>query len=197
MFDALGEILPARPRRRLERRRHAGVLVAVIEDGGPQRLLLTRRTETLSSHSGQVAFPGGNADPEDADIVATALREAQEEVALPPSAVEVLGLLDDFPTIRDDMAVTPVVARIKTLPPLRPEPQEVARIFSIPLGELQRPDRWSIKHIAHRRKDWPVYFFEHDDETLWGLSAYITLHLLSLAPEGPPFELPWNHLESL
>ncbi|MFN3202169.1 MAG: NUDIX hydrolase [Bradymonadia bacterium] len=192
MFDDTSSIVTRRTRRVLDRPRHAGVLVAIIDDGGPLRVLLTRRTEQLKSHSGQVAFPGGSAEPGDADIIQTALREAHEEVGLPPEAVDVWGILDDFPTIRDDMAVTPVVGRVTALPELIPQPSEVARIFTIPMAALTQAEGWEIKTMPHRRKDWPVYFFEYDDETLWGLSAYITLHVLSLSSVGAPFNLPWN-----
>lgn len=193
-FDTLAQRIRQRRRRAMPRDRKAGVLVGIVDDGGPLRILLTRRTERLSSHSGQVAFPGGMADPGDADIIATALREAHEEVALPPSAVEVLGPLDDFPALRDDIAVTPVVGRIRSLPPLKPEPGEVARIFDIPVAELRQADQWTIREMAREGRNWPVYFFEHDNETLWGLSAYITLHLLSLTHQGAPMALPWNDL---
>jgi 8-oxo-dGTP pyrophosphatase MutT (NUDIX family) len=182
--------LAARRRRHLERPRRAAVLVPVIDDGGPLRLLLTRRTEALATHKGHVAFPGGMADPGDVDAVDTALREAEEEIALPRSAVEILGVLDDFPTVTDGVAVTPVVGRILRLPPLIPQPEEVARIFTIPFDVLRRPDGWEVKQYTRGDVTWPVYFFPYDGETLWGLSAYIALHLLDAGGLGAPFPLP-------
>lgn len=187
-----------RIRRRLaERERYvwpsksrAAVLVPLLVDADPLRLLLTRRTDGIS-HAGQVAFPGGRVDPTDEDLVHTALREAEEEIALPPDRVEVIGLLDDIPAKDMRTLVTPVVGLVRALPPLRPHPLEVARIFDIPLPALRVADRWETRH----RKDdtgrtWPLYYFPWDGETLWGLSAYITLQLLSLTPEGGPITLP-------
>jgi 8-oxo-dGTP pyrophosphatase MutT (NUDIX family) len=182
--------LAARQRRQLDRPRRAAVLVPVIDDGGPLRLLLTRRTEDLATHKGHVAFPGGMADPGDRDAVDTALREAEEEIGLPRDAVEILGVLDDFPTVTDLVAVTPVVGRVVRLPELRPQPGEVARIFSIPFDALQRPEGWEVKSYTRGDVTWPVFFFPYDGEMLWGLSAYIALHLLDAGGLGPPFPLP-------
>ena len=187
MIESLREALPRRARRRLERPERAAVLVPIIDDGGPLRLLLTRRTEDLPTHAGHVAFPGGFVLPGEDDPVRTALREAEEEIGLPPERVEVLGLLDDFPTRTDAVAVTPVAGLIRRLPELKPQTAEVARIFAIPVAELMRPDRWTSRAdegpgAGGRR----IHFFEHEGETLWGLSARIVLHLLSLTPSGSP-----------
>ena len=182
-------VIETRNRRVLPGARRAAVLVPFIDDGDP-RILLTRRTDTLSTHKGQVAFPGGKIDPEDEDEVAAALREAHEEVGLPRDSARILGKLDDFPTVGGEMIVTPVVARLPTLPPLTPNPAEVARIFTIPLAALRQRERWREKDVFFRGREWPVFYFDHDGETLWGLSAYITLHLLSMTSGGAPLEIP-------
>ena len=186
MIRPLRETLARRERRRLERPRRAAVLVPIIDDGAILRLLLTRRTEELPTHQGQVAFPGGFMDSRETDPIATALRESEEEVGLPADRVEVLGLLDDFLDRTDTVAVTPVVGRIADLPPLTPRPGEVARIFEIPVDDLARPDRWSSRMERAGGADYRLYFFEHDRETLWGLSAKVTLHLLELSGLGSP-----------
>src|SRR5688500_3612213 len=108
----------------MDRARRAAVLVPIVDDGGAPRLLLTRRAEQMSSHKGQVAFPGGMVDPRDRDVTDAALREAEEEIALPRASVETLGELDDFPTVTDTVSVTPVVGRITRLPPLVAAPGE-------------------------------------------------------------------------
>ena len=190
MFDHLAAALAARSRRQLEHRRRAAVLVPVIDDGGPLRLLLTRRTEDTPTHKGQVAFPGGGMSADDADIVEAALREAEEEVGLDRSAVEVLGLLDDFPTINWQSVVTPVVARVRSTSQLKADPREVARIFEVPFDALRVPERWDVKLVQRQGLEWPVYFFPWDGEMLWGLSAYITLALMANTPEGSPHVMP-------
>jgi len=116
-------------------------------------------------------------------------RMAREEIGLSPSLVEILGLVDDLPTLSDMVAVTPVVGLLSTLPPLAPQTGEVARIFTIPFADLMAPGRWVMKMEEHRGRLRRVFYFEHDGELLWGLSARITLNLLGLTPGGPPIPL--------
>ena len=200
---ALAAALAARERLPLPHRPlRAAVLVTLVEgeggggeggEGAP-RLLLTRRAAHLASHSGEVAFPGGMWEPADGDLARTALREAEEEVGLPPSAVRVLGALDDMLPKSERVAVTPFLAHAPRLPPLRPNPDEVARVFEVPLAALMEPGRWEIKRVAWRGVEWPIYSFYYDDERLWGLSAYITLLTLSLLPAGAPVEVDWGRV---
>ena len=111
-------------------------------------VLLTQRTAHLSSHSGQIAFPGGKADPEDADATATALREAQEEVGLDPTAVEILGTLPIY-TTGSAFHITPVVALVQPDVVLEPNAHEVADVFEVPLEFLMDP-----AHHQHHAVDW-------------------------------------------
>jgi 8-oxo-dGTP pyrophosphatase MutT (NUDIX family) len=111
-------------------------------------VLLTQRTAHLSSHSGQIAFPGGKADPEDADATATALREAQEEVGLDPKAVEILGTLPIY-TTGSAFHITPVVALVQPDIVLAPNAHEVADVFEVPLDFLMNP-----AHHQHHAVDW-------------------------------------------
>jgi len=186
LVASLRERLPRRPRRGLDRPQRAAVLVPIVDDGGPLRLLLTRRTEDLPTHAGQVAFPGGLVEAGEDDPVRTALREAEEEIGLPPGAVEVLGLLDDFPTRTDTVTVTPVAGVLRQVPELRPGAAEVARIFDIPIAELMQPDRWACREETRAGRHLWVYYFLHEGETLWGLSARIALHLLEVSALGSP-----------
>ncbi len=189
LIPSLRERLPRRPRRALGRPQRAAVLVPIVDDGGPRRLLLTRRTEDLPTHAGQVAFPGGLVEPGEEDPVNTALREADEEVGLPKEAVEVLGLLDDFPTRTDTVAVTPVVGVLRRVPPLRALAAEVARIFDIPIHDLMQADRWTWREEPRGDRRLRIYYFLHEGETLWGLSARIVLHLLEVSDLGSPVPL--------
>ncbi len=189
LITSLRERLPHRPRRTLGRPRRAAVLVPIVDDGGPLRLLLTRRTEDLPTHAGQVAFPGGLVEPGEDDPVNTALREAEEEVGLPKEAVEVLGLLDDFPTRTDTVVVTPVVGVLRRVPPLRALAAEVARIFDIPIHDLTQADRWTWREESRGDRRLWIYYFLHEGETLWGLSARIVLHLLEVSDLGSPVPL--------
>lgn len=121
---------------------HASVLVPLVlrEE---LTVLLTQRTEHLHDHPGQISFPGGRAEPEDADAVATALREAQEEIGLAPALVDVLGALPTY-TTGTGFIVTPVVGLVPPDAALKPDPNEVAEVFEVPLAFLMNP--------AHHRR---------------------------------------------
>ncbi len=190
LIASLRDRLPRRTRRRLDRQERAAVLVPIVDDGGPLRLLLTRRTADLPTHAGQVAFPGGLMEAGEDDPIKTALRETEEEIGLPPGAVEVLGLLDDFPTLSNTIAVTPVAGVLRRVPPLVAHAAEVARIFDIPVADLLQADRWTSREEERAGRRHLVHYFLHEGETLWGLSARIVLHLLEVSALGSPVPLP-------
>jgi 8-oxo-dGTP pyrophosphatase MutT (NUDIX family) len=152
------------------------------------QVLLTRRTNNVADHQGQVAFPGGGADPADASLEMTALREAREEIGLNPAQVKILGRMNPLWTISNYM-VTPVVGVIPWPFPIHLEEVEVSRAFSIPLEWLAEPDHHEVRYRAIPtpyseilgREFHPVIFFQHyQDELLWGISAEITLRLINI-----------------
>jgi len=153
--------------------RQAAVLVPLVTRSAPS-VLLTRRTDHLSSHSGQVAFPGGKVDDGDADAVATALREAEEEIGLPPSQVEILGALPDYLT-GSAFRVTPVVALVRPGYTLQINPDEVADAFEVPLSYLMNP----AHHRRHgldwegRRLEWLAMPYDDAgvERYIWGATA--------------------------
>ena len=157
-------------------RRPAAVLIGV-RDGSEQRMIFTVRTDHLSSHAGQVAFPGGSADPTDADALTTALRESEEEIGLHPSLVTPMGYLDCFETI-SGFCITPVVARIAAEAQFLPAPDEVAEVFEVPLAFLLNPanlKRYEMDYRGHRRE---MVEFHYQGHRIWGATAAILQHLL-------------------
>jgi 8-oxo-dGTP pyrophosphatase MutT (NUDIX family) len=118
------------------------------------RVLLTRRTEHLRDHAGQISFPGGRAEPGDADAAATALRESAEEIGLAPDRVEVIGTLPDYTTVTS-YVVTPVVALLRTPFSVAPDSFEVAEVFEVPLAFLMTPAhhrRHAVEFEGRRRQ---------------------------------------------
>lgn len=150
----------------------AAVLVALIERPSGFQVLLTRRTEHLRDHAGQISFPGGRIEPEDAGAEAAALREAEEEVGLPPSQVEIVGRLPVYP-LRTGYLVHPVVAFVA--PPLRllPDPYEVAEIFEVPLEFFLDPDNHKPHEIEHQGELFRLYAMPYKDYYIWGATAAI------------------------
>jgi mutator protein MutT len=176
----------APPEHVLEAPRLSAVLVALFDGERGAEVVLTRRAEHLTTHKGEVSFPGGRADPGETPEAA-ALREAHEEVALDPASVEVVGELDHIATWVSASVIVPVVGRLAARPDLRPGTDEVDRILYLPLAELLRADtyheevwdndeRWTAP-IAERS----LHFFTLDDETVWGATARVLVQLLSLA----------------
>jgi 8-oxo-dGTP pyrophosphatase MutT (NUDIX family) len=183
MAASLARVLAARARVVLapEERSAAAVLVPLLVVGGEPSLLFTRRSSHLSRHQGQVAFPGGRHHPdEDADLVATALREAHEEIGLLPTDVHVLGVLDDIETVATRFVITPVVGIAPHPYPFTACAAEVDAIFTVPLAALQAPG-------AARRETWdfngrqvPIDTFPVDGHVIWGATQRITQNLLDV-----------------
>ncbi len=160
----------------------AAVLVPLVREQGAWHLLFIRRAEHEDDyHGGQVAFAGGKHEPDDADLLTTALREAEEEVGIEPDDVTVLGQLNDHHSI-SRFRIRPVVARIPWPYRLQPDPREVARVFTIPLNWLANPGHHYIRQrrLTPDRSVPVVYFKEYDGEQLWGATARMTLSLVSL-----------------
>lgn len=158
----------------------AAVLVGIIVRDDVPRVLLTLRTDGLRHHAGQVSFPGGRMESGDDGPLGAAMREAREEIGLPASSVEPLGYLDPMLTITG-FRVTPVVAWIDTAFAARPDPNEVAEVFEVPLAELVAPDNLQAVdlHVGGR----PRRVFEYvgpgaGGRRIWGATALI-LHNLA------------------
>ncbi len=158
--------------------RAAAVLVALYEDAGEAQVILTKRPQSMPTHRGEIAFPGGKRDPGDPTLVAAALREADEEIGLPPEAVDVVAELDSISTVASQFTITPFVGLLAAPPVLRPDPREVDLAFAVPIAELLDPE-------VYREEAWnlwgawrPMAFFELPGETVWGATARVLTNLL-------------------
>jgi 8-oxo-dGTP pyrophosphatase MutT (NUDIX family) len=147
-------------------------------------VLLTERTHLVEDHKGQVAFPGGRVDAQDADRVATALREAEEEVGLKPEHVTVLGQIDELITV-SQYRITPVVGIFPWPYAFTLQNTELSEVFTVPLAWLAEPANLEVRQREPLIPGRPieVYYFHYAGHTIWGVTARIILNLLKVA--GP------------
>lgn len=163
--------------------RLSAVLIPLYVDRGETTVILTRRASHLRTHSREVSFPGGGREPGDADLWATARREAREEIGLDPVAAVRIGELDPFFTVGSDSLVRSFVAELPAGRPeeLRPDPAEVEKILYVPLSELLAPETYRQELWPRDGAMWPISFFEIPGDTIWGATAAILRQLLVLA----------------
>nr|XP_056718787.1 peroxisomal coenzyme A diphosphatase NUDT7 [Euleptes europaea] len=177
----------------------ASVLVPLMVRGGKLCVLFTVRSMKLTRSPGEVCFPGGRREPADIDEIATALREAEEEVGLCPEQAQVICKL--MPAIdRTHCIVTPVVAFIEDSFQAHPNPEEVSDVFYVPLDYFIRPSKYKVQRVQMLEKGFvPVHYFEYDDlernasYIIWGLTAHFTVFLaLAIFGEKPTFEVEYD-----
>jgi 8-oxo-dGTP pyrophosphatase MutT (NUDIX family) len=158
--------------------RHAAVLLLIYPDPrtGEDTVVFTRRTETLSTHSGQISLPGGSQDSDDPGPEFTALREAQEEIGIDPAEVTVLGTLTPVPTIVSNYLITTVVGRAARRPDFTPNPYEVAELIEVPLASL----RDEAIHFTEERTasfgTFTLHSYRYGPYNIWGATGRI-LHV--------------------
>jgi 8-oxo-dGTP pyrophosphatase MutT (NUDIX family) len=157
--------------------RPAAVLVPLFEAGGEAHVILTRRPDSMPTHQGEVSFPGGGVRSGDESRRAAALREAEEEIGLPPAAVEVVAELDTLATVGSRFTITPFVGIIDALPLLVPHPGEVVKILEVPLSELLEDDAFHEEYWGS--PDRAISFFELPGETVWGATARVLVAFLA------------------
>lgn len=159
----------------------AAVLIPFVWEGDEPHIIFTKRTETVEHHRGQISFPGGHHDAEDLDLRTTALREAEEEIGLSPSQVDVVGQLSDYLTRTSIHHVTPFVGVVTDKPSQwEPHEHEVAEVLEVPLSDLLSPGvagiyEWNRGEVTVTT---PAYFWR--DRTIWGATAEILVDLLTI-----------------
>lgn len=154
----------------------AAVLIPMIAHPEGLAVLFTQRTVTLRNHSGQVAFPGGRAEPEDPSPESTALRETEEEIGLRRDLVEVLGRLPDYRT-RTGYRVTPVIGLLTPPLVLTPDPREVAEIFEVPLGFLMDTRNRQRRTREFQGQEVGYWVYEYGNRIIWGATAGMLVNL--------------------
>jgi 8-oxo-dGTP pyrophosphatase MutT (NUDIX family) len=162
----------------------AGVLILLFPKNDGLRVILTVRTNSVETHKGQISLPGGMADPQDEDIVSTALRETEEELGISRNAVEILGLIDDRQT-PSKFIVTPVVGYANAMPEIKPNSSEVAQVFDAPLSLFAdlahaRSEERTINFADGKTWTGKIWYFDYEGRTIWGATAFILMNLVEI-----------------
>lgn len=160
----------------------AAVLVPIVDRGEPC-VVFAKRTERVGHHKGQIAFPGGVVDASDGSVVDAALRECEEEIALPRSAVEVLGALDDTETVATRFVITPFVGLVTSPVRWQPDGEEIERVIEVPYAALVEAGSFRVEHWEGDGASRPVYVFDYGGDTIWGATARILKQYLDLLGE--------------
>lgn len=188
VFEELRRRLSERPGQSLNlpglELRDSAVLVPLFLRGGELHVLFTKRPKTLRSHAGQISFPGGARESMDLTPLHTALREAREELGIPQQRVEVLGLLDEIPTITQ-FRITPFVGVIPA--DLRYQPsEEVEQVIEARVSELANPAIQRVEKRVVWEQEREIYFYDFGPHLIWGATARILRGLLAILAELVP-----------
>ncbi len=159
--------------------RPSAVLIGLFQSTRGVEVILTRRSQELTNHRGEISFPGGRLDDGET-VVAAALRETQEEIGIDPSEAQLITELDGMATVVSNSHIVPVVASYKNAPKMQPMNNEVDRVFTVPLRELARADTYSQEYWKFPDREFQINFFYLDDETIWGATARMLLQVMKL-----------------
>ncbi len=179
-LERLRAILGRRPAIEIHAPQHrrACVLIPLIRNGGGWSILFTRRSENLAAHSGQIAFPGGSVEAGEA-LEAAAIREAEEEVGIPPRHVELIGRLDDVIT-HSGFLVAPFAGIVHEPFEYVIQESEVVEVFDVPLEALLDANNPEVRYVPWRQQQYPAYFYHHGPHEIWGLTGRMLKAFLDL-----------------
>ncbi|HXN57174.1 MAG TPA: CoA pyrophosphatase [Candidatus Angelobacter sp.] len=163
----------------------AGVLIPLVTRDNTLEMLFTRRTDTVLTHKGQISFPGGQREDEDAETVETALRESYEEIGLEPSRVTVLGELDDVFTAVSSFVITPVVGLVEGgIDDLRLAPDEVKSLLMVPVSRLLDSDVHTTETRSVGEQLYRIHYYTIGDDVIWGATGRIVYQFLKAWEEA-------------
>ena len=177
----ISSLLSSHTPRRLnpENKGRAAVLIPIFQDDRDLYFLLTLRTDKVETHKNQISFPGGVRDPEDGELVQTALRESWEEVGLAAGKVTILGEFDEYYSVTD-LIVTPYVGWLESLSDLTPNPDEVQEILQVPWTIFRNDNLLRIEMRKRFEREMKIYFYRFGEQEVWGLTAQIIRDFLQL-----------------
>ncbi len=165
--------------------RHSAVLIPIFSEEDTIKLILTKRTESLKHHRGEISFPGGRREKIDKDLIETALRETEEEIGVKTTQVKVIGRLDDLFTITRYI-ITPFIGIIHGRVKLKSNDAEVAEILKVPLKLFLTKDKFAEKSWERNGVKYPLYYYYWEDYEIWGATAYIINQFIELSFDFQP-----------
>lgn len=179
-LERLRPILAARPAIEIDapQYRRASVLVPLVRNGGDWSILFSRRSLNLAAHSGQIAFPGGGVEPGET-LAEAAVREAEEEVGIHGSAVELIGRLDDVVT-NSGFLVAPFVGVVRERIDYVLQQSEVEEVFEVPVDALLDVEQPEVRYVTFRDGRYPAYFYRYRSYEIWGLTGRMLKSFLDL-----------------
>ena len=174
--------------------RQSAVLIPLYERDGAPQLLFIKRTDRVRTHRGEIGFPGGRIEPEDASPLAAALREAEEELGIAPESVTPLGALPPVSTVVTSTLIHPFVGRLDQPPELRPDPFEVAEVVEVPLMTLLDPATFVVEDWVLRGTPRTIFIYRYGPYDIWGATGRIVQQFLARLSEWPghPPGAPWT-----
>jgi 8-oxo-dGTP pyrophosphatase MutT (NUDIX family) len=176
--------LPPNPHRR------AAVLVPFFVSGGIPCLMLTKRTEDVEHHKGQISFPGGRHEAQDPDLLATAMRETREEIGIPPDAIDVWGRLDEVETVVSGFAITPFVGFLPSPVDAHPNPAEIEAVVAAPFRFFMDPTNLRVERVMRDGREYDLLYYDYAPHVIWGVTARIIEGLVSLLTADTPDVTP-------
>ncbi|HET7707173.1 MAG TPA: CoA pyrophosphatase [Thermoanaerobaculia bacterium] len=179
-LEELRRLMKARPALEIvaPQYRRAAVLIPLIRDGNHWSVLFTRRAENMASHSGQISFPGGAVEP-DEPLDQAAIREAEEEVGIRPGDVELIGRLDDLVT-NSGYLVAPFAGIVHKPAQYIIQEAEVVEAFEVPIDALLDPAKPEVRYVSFRNRQYPAYYYVHEQYEIWGLTGRMLKSFLDL-----------------
>lgn len=152
--------------------KESAVLIPLRAGPSGLEIVLTKRSEQLRKHAGEISFPGGRQDPEDISLVHTALRETWEEIGIPTHDVQIYGALLRMPTVTG-FAITAYVGEFSTTVPLNPNPEEIDELIVAPLSELSDPGIHRVEDLLWQGETYPVHYFDYLHHNVWGATGFM------------------------
>lgn len=163
----------------------SAVLLLLLEKDGQYQVLFTRRSDKVEYHKGEISFPGGTVQPDDSDLLETALREGAEEIGLARGDVMILGRLDDILTVSTGFIITPYVGTLPYPYPFQINKDEVAELIFVPLGALVRDGCMKPSEVTREGKAITTHAFDYQGDMIWGATARILKQFLDITMDTP------------